>query len=241
MKQIIIRITLVISLVELVIMICFSQLPHSLGQNTQTVLDVVLLTLVSSPVIYLWIIKPFVISRDQALEQLTNMAYKDHLTDLPNRRFLVQCIEKFIEKSVKDKFYWALILIDLDNFKPINDIHGHNAGDAVLIELSSRMNSILRANDIAGRVGGDEFIILLNHLSTDITLAKKEAISISRKLKTLLNEHIIFGDKNLLVGSSFGICVLGYKEIGVEAAIREADIAMYRAKKDGKGKIVLFD
>ena len=240
-KQIIIRITIIISLTELVIMLGLANIPHSFGIYTEVFFDVAVLAIVASPIIYIWVIKPFVIARDEALTQLTRMAYSDQLTELPNRHFLIEYTEKFIAESVRHKFYGALILIDLDDFKPINDTHGHNTGDAVLVEVAKRLQSNIRTEDVASRVGGDEFIILLNHITENISSASNEAICLAEKLQNLLSEPINYKNRKLHVGSSFGIRLLGVESIGVDAAIREADIALYSAKKEGKGRIVLFE
>lgn len=240
-KQIIIRIIFIISLTELMIMLGLAIIPHSFGIFTEALFDVSILVVVTSPIIYIWIIKPFVIARDKALKQLTSMAYSDQLTELPNRHFLIKYMEKFIAESLRHKFYGALILIDLDNFKPINDTYGHNAGDAVLIEVAKRLLSNIRTEDVVARVGGDEFVILLNRLDSNDNLVGNEAVSIAEKLHNILSQPIDYKGKKLQINSCFGIRLLGIETIGVEAAIREADLAMYRAKQEGKGRIVLFE
>jgi diguanylate cyclase (GGDEF)-like protein len=240
LKQIVIRNTVIISLTELGVMLILNILPFDFNVFTEALIDVVILVTIASPLIYIWVIKPSVISRDKALRQLKNMAYSDQLTELPNRRFLLEYIEKFIAESVRHQFYGALILIDLDDFKLINDNHGHAAGDAVLIEVARRLKSHLRAEDVASRVGGDEFIILLNRLNGDAKLAGNEAIKLAEKLRKLLSEPINFKNMELYIGSSFGIRLLGVEHIGVDAAIREADCAMYQAKQSGKGCIIMF-
>ncbi|GMR17847.1 MAG: hypothetical protein BMS9Abin33_0241 [Gammaproteobacteria bacterium] len=240
-KQIIIRITIIVSLAELVIMFGLANIPHSFGNIIEALIDVSLLVIVTSPIIYIWVIKPFVIARDEALSQLTNMAYSDQLTELPNRRFLLKYMEKLLAETVRHKYFGALLLIDLDNFKPINDTYGHDAGDVVLVEVAKRLLSSIRTEDVAGRVGGDEFIILLNRLNSNARLAGAEAVNIAKKLQNSLNEPIDYKGEKILVGSSFGIRLLGVETIRVEAAIREADLAMYRAKQEGRGRIVLFE
>jgi len=228
---------IIISLTELVVMLGLAAIPHDLGVFLEAIIDVFLLVAVASPIFYIWIIKPF---RDEVLAQLSNMAYSDQLTGLPNRHFLIRDAEKLISESVRHKYYGALILIDLDDFKPVNDTYGHIAGDAVLTEIAKRLQSNIRAGDVASRVGGDEFIILLNRLNSDAILASKESINLAEKIQNILNEPINYQGQKLHVGSSFGIRLLGGDMMGVETAIREADIAMYKAKQEGKGRIVMF-
>ena len=232
---------IIISLVELMIMFALEYLPYKVSFVSEAILDVSLLTLISSPLFYFWIIKPFVRARDDVLTQLSNMAYTDQLTGLPNRRVLVRDIEKLISESIRHKFYGALLLIDLDDFKPINDTYGHFAGDFVLVEIAKRLNNNIRTGDVASRIGGDEFVILLNQLSSDLDLAKEESVKLAEKLQQIISEPYSYQGKELHVGVSIGIRLLGENMIGVDAAIREADGAMYKSKQHGKGRIIVYD
>lgn len=132
-------------------------------------------------------------------------------------------------------------MLDLDGFKSINDAHGHGAGDAVLVEIAKRMQSITRLEDIAARVGGDEFVVLVSHLDVDERVAHDKASRIAEKLTNRVNKPIDFNGKTLHVGASIGIRFLGLEELDAESAIRDADIAMYRAKQAGKGCVVFFE
>jgi diguanylate cyclase (GGDEF)-like protein len=240
-KQIIIRIAIIVSLVELVVMVCLAYIPHTFGVVLQALIDVIVLVIVSTPLIYIWVIKPFVIARDEALLKLENMAYSDQLTDLPNRRYFTNYMKKIISESVRHKYFGALLLLDLDNFKPVNDKYGHDAGDAVLVEVAKRLLSSVRQGDLVVRLGGDEFVILLNRLGNDASLAGKEALSVAEKLQRLLGEPIEYKNRQLKVGASFGACIFGVEQAELETILKQGDTAMYRAKKNGKGKIVLFE
>jgi len=240
LKTIIIRMAVIISLTELLIMFGFAYIPYKFDFLSEAIFDVVLLVLIASPFLYIWIIKPFVIDHNEVLIRLSNLAYSDQLTGLPNRRVLVRDIEKLISESVRHHYYGALLLIDLDDFKPINDTYGHSAGDVVLIEIANRLNNSIRTEDVASRIGGDEFVVLLNRLNSDAALARKESISLAEKLLEIICEPIIYQGHELTVGASLGIRLLGDNIIAVDAAIREADIAMYKAKQKGKGCIAIF-
>jgi len=150
-------------------------------------------------------------------------------------------MEKVIAESVRHKYYGSLLLLDLDNFKPVNDNYGHDSGDVVLIEVAKRLLASVREGDLVVRMGGDEFIIILDRLGSDAALAGKEAVDVAEKLQRLLDEPIEFEGKQLHVGSSFGVRIFGVEKTEAETIVNEADTAMFRAKKHGKGHIVLFE
>ncbi len=101
------------------------------------VLDLILLALLSTPPIYIWVINPFVVARDEALAQINRLAHTDPLTQLPNRRLLLTHLEMIIAGTIRHEVRGAVLLMDLDGFKVINDVHGHDAGDEVLVEISA--------------------------------------------------------------------------------------------------------
>jgi len=240
-KQVIIRITVIISFVELVTMIFLALIPRYFGIEVAAIIDVTILVLVSTPIIYLWVIKPFVVARDEALVKLENMAYSDQLTGLPNRRFLTKYMEKIIAESVRHEFYSSLLLLDLDNFKPVNDNYGHDAGDAVLVEVANRLLANVREGDLVVRMGGDEFIVVLGRLGNDADLAGQEAFDVAEKLQLCLSQPIEFKGNQFQIGTSFGVRIFGIEKTQVDTIVTEADTAMFQAKKYGKGHIVLFE
>ena len=240
-KQVAIRIALIISTVELLIMLVLEAMPHEADSHFEAVIDTAMLALLSTPAIYLWVIKPFVDARDEALAQLSHLAHVDPLTQLANRRLLSTHLDKAIAGIVRHKIYGALLLMDLDGFKPINDTHGHKAGDAVLVEIAKRLQSATRAEDVVARLGGDEFIVLIGHLDVDERIARDKALQIANKLIELVNEPFEFNGNTLHVGASMGIRLLEFKHLDTETAISEADIALYRAKQAGRGRVVFFD
>lgn len=153
-KTIILRITLIIALVELLIMLGLGGLSHDLTAPLHALLDALILVSLSTPIIYLWVIKPYVIARDEAVEKVTYMAFHDPLTQLANRHLISEYLEKALNHIQRYKVFGALLFIDLDGFKPINDKYGHETGDAILIEMAIRLQANIRGDDTVGRLGG---------------------------------------------------------------------------------------
>lgn len=239
-KIIVMRITVIMALVELAIMITFANLPFDIGVFTAVIFDVAILVMLSTPLIYILIIKPYVVARDDAIHQINHMAYHDPLTQLANRRLLKEYLGKLISIFVRRKSYGALLFIDLDGFKVINDKNGHDVGDATLIEVAERLNSIARNEDIVSRVGGDEFVVLLNQLDTDEQLANNKALVVAERILKELKKEINFQNTSLQIGASIGLRLLAPEKISAESALKDADTAMYRAKRAGKGHIVVY-
>jgi diguanylate cyclase (GGDEF)-like protein len=240
-RQVIIRIVTIVCSTEFLIMLFLGFVPPDVSIYSKAVLDLVLLALLSTPLIYIWVISPFVIARDEALEQISHLAHTDTLTQLPNRRLLLKYLEKIIARTARHKVRGAVLLVDLDGFKAVNDIHGHDAGDDVLVEIAKRIRSNTRSEDIPGRLGGDEFVILIQLLDADKQIARDTALWIAEKLLAAINKPIDFDGTTLDVGASIGIRLLGFEEQDMQTIIREADTAMYRAKQAGRGNAVFFE
>lgn len=239
--QVAIRIVIIITLAEFLVMLLIRSISHGAGPYTEAAYDAVLLAALSIPAIYIWVIKPFVNARDMALAQVSRLALTDPVTQLANRRLISTHLEKLITGSVRHKDYGAVLLIDLDGFKLVNDKYGHEAGDALLVEVAKRIQFIIRSEDVVGRLGGDEFIVLLPRLGGDARLAHDRALRVAETLIKAIRNPFDFNDKTLQVGASIGICLLGFEGQDMETAIREADIAMYSAKKAGRGCAVFFE
>ena len=240
-RQVVARIAVIISSAELLIMLMLRVISREAGTYSDAVLDTALLVVLATPAIYLWVIKPFVDARDQALDQINHLALTDPLTQLANRRLISKHLRKPIGGSIRHKDHGAVFLIDLDGFKHVNDTHGHEAGDRMLVEIAERLRSIVRSEDVVGRLGGDEFVFLMHRLGGDERIAHDSALRIAEKLINMINEPFEFNGKTLHVGASIGIRLLGFEELDMEIAISEADIAMYRAKEAGRGCAVFFE
>lgn len=222
-------------------MLLLGVLNFNAGIYSTATIDLIALALLSTPLIYVMVIKPFVIARDNALQHISHLAHTDPLTQLPNRRLISMHLEKCLAGAVRHNVRGAILLLDLDGFKAINDLHGHDAGDRVLIEVASRLKLHTRTEDVIGRIGGDEFIILIQHLNTDDQIARNTVYMVAKKIVDSINEPIDFDGRALSVSASIGIRLLKPEEMDTTSIFRDADAAMYHAKQAGKSRAVFFE
>jgi len=237
--QVVLRIVVIVSLAEFLIMWVLGRLPIELDHASIAFLDGIMLLALSTLPIYLWVIRPFVRAHERNSRHIAHMAYHDALTALPNRRLLFEHLGRALAACRRHGIYGALLLVDLDGFKAVNDNHGHDAGDTLLVEVGRRLDSGRRQEDVVGRLGGDEFLALAQHLDADRNAAKSKAETIARNLQRALAKPVRFRGETLRVGSSIGIRLL---EPGTQTpvdVVREADEAMYRAKKAGGGNVIV--
>ncbi len=172
---------------------------------------------------------------------LEYQATHDNLTGLPNRLLLLDRIEHAITKVVRHKIVGGLIFIDLDNFKEVNDTLGHDIGDALLIMVAKKIKEVIRDEDTIARIGGDEFIVLLDNVGNNKLDAKTNITNLAEKIKETLNAIThIEGHINVST-PSIGITLFSDSSVSVKDIIKQADTAMYVAKKQGKNAIEFFD
>lgn len=172
---------------------------------------------------------------------LEYQATHDNLTGLPNRLLLLDRIEHAITKVVRHKMVGGLIFIDLDNFKEVNDTLGHDIGDALLILVAKKIKEVIRDEDTIARIGGDEFIVLLDNVGNNKLDAKTNITNLAEKIKDNLNSIThIEGHINVST-PSIGITLFSDSSVSVKDIIKQADTAMYVAKKQGKNAIEFFD
>ncbi len=174
--------------------------------------------------------------REMVQERLQWQAGHDALTGLPNRVLLADRFERALEKSNRDNTQLAVCLLDLDKFKPVNDTYGHATGDALLVELTARLNQELRAVDTLTRLGGDEFVILLEDLADAVDLTGL----LDRILQTLAEPFEINGQRIEITGS-LGLTVYPSDNSDPDTLLRHADQAMYVAKQTGRDRYHRFD
>jgi diguanylate cyclase (GGDEF)-like protein/PAS domain S-box-containing protein len=178
-----------------------------------------------------------VTERKRLESELAYRAYYDSLTELPNRALLIDRLEQALARASRSGSYMAVLFIDLDGFKLVNDGLGHQLGDQLLVVVGQRLRATLRAEDTAARLGGDEFVILLENLaSPDI------ATRLAQRLLDALGRPILLSGHEVFVGASVGVAVTATADdIQPDELLRRADLAMYEAKERGTGQIVQFD
>jgi len=184
--------------------------------------------------------------RNQMEQQIRQFAFYDTLTNLPNRRLLTERLNQTIVACRRSGRYSALLFLDLDNFKPLNDMHGHEMGDLLLIEASARLKSCVREMDTVARFGGDEFIVMLGDLDTDKTESAKEADLIAEKIRKALSEPYLLispanGHPSRVIEhhctASIGVTLFNDHDASQNEIFKRADTAMYQAKEAGRNQI----
>jgi diguanylate cyclase (GGDEF)-like protein len=170
-----------------------------------------------------------------ALRENRVLAVTDALTGLANRTLVNERLAQLSQQPVRDGRYAAIMLIDLDRFKPINDQYGHDAGDAVLAAVAAAIRSVVRAGDTAGRLGGDEFAVILQNLP-----GRDIAERIAQRLVDALRTPVIFGAHLLAVEASIGVAIRDEDSTDAERLLQHADTAMYAAKRSGRGRYQLY-
>ena len=173
--------------------------------------------------------------KKEADERIRYLATHDHLTSLPNRVMFNQLFEQSIKLARRDGHHCAVLFIDLDRFKVINDSLGHSAGDTLLVEVAKRLSGCMRESDVVARLGGDEFVVMLHKISH-----RDEAAGVARKILTALLSPIILVGHECRTTGSIGIAV--FPENGSDALTltKNADVAMYLAKEEGKNDFRFF-
>jgi len=180
-------------------------------------------------------------ARKAAEEQIAQLAYYDPLTRLPNRRLLIDRLHLALTASRRSRQHGALMFIDLDNFKNINDTLGHDKGDMLLVEVAERLSNCVRMNDTVARLGGDEFVILLENLPGQKDTAATHARLIAEKARVEVAKDIFIGGLTISVTPSVGIALFGMDGESSEDLLKWADLAMYQAKSSGRNAVHFFD
>lgn len=169
-----------------------------------------------------------------------HLAEHDALTDLPNRRHLTKKIKEAAASTNTSKNAYSILLIDLDRFKPINDVYGHTKGDAVLCEIASRLQSVVRKGDTVARIGGDEFAVICT-VDSATENPNDVASKLASRIIAKISIPIEVGEDTFSVGASIGIAVCPHDGTDQDQLLKSADIAMYKAKRDGRGRFYFFE
>ena len=179
--------------------------------------------------------------RKNAQAKMEFMAHHDALTGLPNRLQLVERLEHELRRAERHGYYGAVLFIDLDQFKTINDSLGHPVGDKVLEVVASRLQSSVREEDLVARLSGDEFVVVLTVLDQNIEVAALRAGEISEKIRSVISQPYIHDSMELRVTCSVGVVVYPDKNNSVHELLRYADTAMYQVKEKGRDSIEFFN
>ncbi len=173
---------------------------------------------------------------ERSRRELEHLAQHDPLTGLPNRALFADRVEQALAVARRDSGRLALMFIDLDRFKPVNDNQGHAAGDRLLKELAGRIRGVVRESDTAARIGGDEFVVLLHNIQQD-----EDALTVGEKIRLVINQPFLIEGQSITVSASIGISL--YPEDGADLLelSKHADEAMYRAKESGLNTVALFN
>ena len=179
--------------------------------------------------------------RKASEEKIRSLAFYDTLTELANRRLLTERLERAIAIHMRTGYYGALLFLDLDNFKLLNDTQGHGVGDELLIEVARRLKACVRKTDAVARLGGDEFVVLLEELDAAIDSAAVKVKTVAEKIVSALAEPYVLSNVVHNCSSSVGIVLFSNPVTTADTVLAQADTAMYAAKKSGKNAYRFFD
>jgi diguanylate cyclase (GGDEF)-like protein/PAS domain S-box-containing protein len=174
-------------------------------------------------------------------EKIRSLAFYDSLTGLPNRRLLTDWLQQALDTSLRGGHEGALLFIDLDNFKTINDTLGHSVGDMLLQEVARRLVASLRTGDTVARLGGDEFVVVIENLAASPRDAANQAKKVGEKVLDCLGGLYRIADYDVRSTPSIGITLFGNQREGIEELLKQADMAMYQAKAAGRNTMRFFD
>jgi diguanylate cyclase (GGDEF)-like protein/PAS domain S-box-containing protein len=170
-------------------------------------------------------------------EAIQHLAFHDSLTGLPNRRLLTERLQSALASSARHGRHGALMFLDLDKFKLLNDTHGHDVGDLMLQEVARRLQQNVRAVDTVARLGGDEFVVLVQELSTKADDALMHATIVGHKILSSLNEPYTLNGRQHLSTPSIGATLFSGDTVAAQQILKNADTAMYKAKSQGRNTL----
>ena len=179
--------------------------------------------------------------RKNAEDMIRHLAFYDALTDLPNRQLLLDRLQRALAESVRTRQFGALMFIDLDNFKILNDTLGHHMGDQLLQKVAQRLTQSVRKTDTVARLGGDEFVVMVDDLSTDSEAAAYKARILAEKVLDTLREPFQLNGHQHFATPSIGVTSFCSNQSDVGELLKQADLAMYQAKTLGRNTLCFFD
>ncbi|WP_404358919.1 EAL domain-containing protein [Methylotuvimicrobium sp. KM1] len=175
-------------------------------------------------------------------EYISQLAFYDPLTDLPNRRLLLERIDQVLIQAKRKNTYAAILYMDLDRFKVLNDSMGHQTGDELLVQVAKRLKQSIRQEDTPTRLGGDEFVILVHTDTSHLEEATQKILNLAEKIMRKLNEPYLIKGNEHYFSSSMGVTLFsGQCQLAATDLLQQADTAMYRSKEKGRNTISFFD
>jgi diguanylate cyclase (GGDEF)-like protein/PAS domain S-box-containing protein len=186
-------------------------------------------------------IRADITKRKQAEQEAQRMAFHDALTGLPNRRLMSERVRQALARVQRDKHYGALMLMDLDHFKEINDTLGHAQGDELLRKVADRLRQSVRHCDTVARLGGDEFVVVLDDLGAQLDMATSRAGDLGEKIRLTLDQPYDLQGQRVVSSSSIGVVMFSSAEDDPEEMLKQADLALYKAKEAGRNSLRFFD
>lgn len=182
-------------------------------------------------------------ARKKAEDEIRNLAYFDPLTGLPNRRLLMDRLEQALAVSARHDHFGGLLMMDLDNFKDLNDSRGHDVGDLLLREVGKRISSCVRDVDTVARFGGDEFVVILDSLGPDETSSANQVMGIAEKIRTSIDQEFFFESVGLshYITPSIGVTLFKGETDTLDVLLKQVDVALYQAKSAGRNDIRFFN
>ncbi|GAB4087617.1 bifunctional diguanylate cyclase/phosphodiesterase [Hydrogenophaga soli] len=179
--------------------------------------------------------------RKAAEDEIRNLAFFDPLTQLPNRRLLMDRLQRALTSAQRGGHRGAVMFIDLDNFKLVNDTLGHDKGDELLQEVASRLLSVLREGDTVARLGGDEFVVMLEDLTPRSDEAAAHCRRLGEKILAEISKSYLLAGQTIVGSCSIGVTLFGEKTCTADELMKQADLAMYKAKAEGRNAMRFFD
>jgi diguanylate cyclase (GGDEF)-like protein len=186
-------------------------------------------------------IRADITTRKHAEQEAQRLAFHDELTGLPNRRLMRDRLGQAIANAARDSLYGALLLMDLDNFKEVNDTLGHAQGDELLRQVSARLLQGVRQSDTVARLGGDEFVLLVGDLGHELDIASARAGDLGEKMRQSLVTAYELSGHRINITPSIGVVLFRTATEDPDELIKQADMALYRAKESGRNRLSFFD
>ncbi len=253
--RVVVALALIVLVGEFLIMALFENISITLMKDPFLrklffyVVDPIALTVIVSPALYLLVFRPLnqqrQLAESRSLEadsEIEHLAFFDQITGLPNRRLLIDRLHHAFASSQRSGREGALLFLDLDNFKDINDTLGHDIGDLLLQQTAQRLESCVRECDTVARLGGDEFVVLLEDLSKQsIEAAAIQTKAVSEKILATLNQPHQLAKHEHHSTASIGVALFSDHGKTAEELLKQADIAMYQAKKAGRNTLIFFN